>query len=216
MKSVKSVLSRIILTKPWIYPTYLFLKLFFSERNIYISQMEYVITTERLGLRNWKISDEKPFAEMCADSEVMKHFPKVLARDESIALIRRLQAHFELYGYCYFAVDLWETGEFIGFIGLANQNWESEYTPCVDIGWRMKRSAWGKGYATEGAMACIEAAKDKFGIDEVLAFATDTNIGSQKVMQKIGMKKIGTVQHPQIEGDPRFKHCVVYKSIMQA
>jgi RimJ/RimL family protein N-acetyltransferase len=178
--------------------------------------MDYVITTKRLGLRNWKDSDEAPFSEMCADPEVMRHFPKTLTQMETIALIRRLQAHFELYRYCYFAVDLLETGEFIGFIGLAYQSWESKYTPCVDIGWRLKRSAWGKGYATEGAKACLNAARDTFGIEEVLAFATDTNTGSQKVMQKIGMKEIGTVQHPHIQGDPRFKHCVVYKSIMQA
>ena len=178
--------------------------------------MDYVISSERLGLRNWRISDEIPFAKMCADPEVMKHFPKSLTEGETIALIRRLQAHFELYGYCYFAVDILETGEFIGFIGLANQTWESDFTPCVDIGWRLKRSAWGKGYATEGAKACLQAAREKFDIDEVLAFATDTNIGSQKVMQRIGMTEIGTVQHPHIQGDSRFKHCVVYKSIMQA
>lgn len=178
--------------------------------------MEYSIKTERLGLRNWKASDEEPFSKMCADPEVMKHFPKALTKEETIAFIRRLQAHYEKYGYCYFAVDVLESGEFIGFIGLANQTWESVFTPCVDIGWRLKRSAWGKGYATEGAKACLKAAKDKFGIDEILAFATDTNIGSQKVMQRIGMKEIGTVQHPHIHGDPRFKHCVVYKSIMQA
>ena len=178
--------------------------------------MEYTLKTKRLGLRNWKSSDEEPFAEMCADPEVMRHFPKRLSEEESVALIRRLQAHFDLYGYCYFAVDRLDTGEFIGFIGLANQTWESEFTPCVDIGWRLKRAAWGNGYATEGARACLLAAKEMFGVDEVLAFATDTNIGSQKVMEKIGMNEIGTVQHPHIQGDPRFKHCVVYKSIMQA
>jgi RimJ/RimL family protein N-acetyltransferase len=178
--------------------------------------MDYVITTERLGLRNWRSSDEIPFAAMCADPEVMRHFPKPLSKEESIALIRRLQSHFEKYGYCYFAVDILETSEFIGFVGLANQTWESEFTPCVDIGWRLKRSAWGKGYATEGAKASLDAAFDLFGIPEVLAFATDTNIPSQKVMERIGMTETGTVQHPLIKGDPRFKHCVVYKSIAQA
>lgn len=178
--------------------------------------MNYIITTDRLGLRNWKSSDEAPFAEMCADPEVMQQFPKPLSTDESIALIKRLQSHFEKYGYCYFAVDILDTSEFIGFIGLANQTWESEFTPCVDIGWRLKRSAWGQGYATEGAKACLDAAFSKFNVSEVLAFATDTNLPSQKVMKKIGMNDIGTVQHPQIIDDPRFQYCVVYKSIMQA
>lgn len=149
---------------------------------------------------------------MCADPEVMRHFPKPLTEHESIALIRKFQAHFELYGYAYFAAEVLETKEFIGFIGLANQTWASEFTPCVDIGWRLKRSAWGKGYASEGAKACLQNALPKFGIAQVLAFATDTNLPSEAVMKKIGMNFIGTVQHPLIQGDRRFKHCVVYKA----
>lgn len=173
---------------------------------------DYIIKTERLGLRNWQESDEGPFVEMGKDPEVMQHFPELLTEEESIGLIRRLQSHFEKYGYCYFAVDMLETEEFIGFTGLANQTWESEFTPCVDLGWRFKRSAWGKGYATEAAEACLEAAFSKFGLSEVLAFATDTNKASENIMKKIGMTFVGTVQHPLIVNDPRFKHCVVYRS----
>ena len=171
----------------------------------------YIIKTERLGLRNWEQSDIIPFANMCADEEVMKHFSSVLSNEESLALIERLQNHFSKYGYCYFATDILETGEFIGFIGLANQTWESAYTPSIDIGWRLKKSAWGKGYASEGAKACLAAAFSEFKINEIVAFATDTNLPSISVMKKIGMKFIGTVQHPHITNDPRFKHCVVYK-----
>lgn len=178
--------------------------------------MEYILTTNRLGLRNWKRSDEAPFIEMGKDTEVMKHFPGVMSDSESRDLIRRLSEHYQEYGYTYFAVDELETAEFVGFTGLKNQVWESEYTPCVDMGWRLKRAAWGKGFATEAARACLEAAWSKFGLKEVLAFATDTNIASQRVMQKIGMEHIGKVQHPVIEGDSRFRHCEVYKFTMQA
>ncbi|MBT8256267.1 MAG: GNAT family N-acetyltransferase [Bacteroidia bacterium] len=170
----------------------------------------YVLKTKRLGLRNWTDDDLIPFAEMCADPEVMRHFPKILTRQESDALVGRLQKHFNEYGFCYFAVDVLSSNEFVGFTGLAHQTWESEYTPCVDIGWRLKRSAWGKGYATEAAAACLDVAFQKFEIREVLAFATDTNHPSIHVMEKIGMQNMGTVQHPKIAGDPRFKHCVVY------
>ncbi len=172
--------------------------------------MDYVIATQRLGLRNWKTSDEEPFVAMGKDSEVMHHFPKLLSGEETIGLIRRLQNHFSEYGYCYFAVEVLETGEFIGFTGLANQTWESEYTPCVDLGWRLKRSAWGKGYATEAAKASLNAAFQQFDLKEVYAFATDTNHPSMHIMEKIGMEYIGKVQHPLIEGDSRFMHCVVY------
>ncbi len=171
----------------------------------------YVITTQRLGLRNWIDSDLIPFAEMCADPEVMKHFPSVLTMGETQELINRLDQHFNEFGYTYFAVDLLETKEFIGFVGIKNQTWESEFTPCVDIGWRLKKLAWGKGFASEAARACIEHAPALFGINEILSFATDTNKASEHVMQKIGMSYIGTVQHPAILDDPRFQHCVIYK-----
>jgi len=172
---------------------------------------KYLIQTERLGLRNWLPSDEAPFIEMCQDHEVMKHFPGVLTVEETRDLIGRLQRHFDDFGYTYFAVDVLETEEFIGFAGVKNQTWESQYTPCVDIGWRLKRSAWGKGYATEASKAALDAAFANHNIDAVLSFTPDTNAASEKVMLKIGMEYIGTVQHPAIVNDPRFKHCVVYK-----
>lgn len=173
--------------------------------------MNYVITTERLGMRNWMASDKVPFIAMGKDPEVMKHFPGLMTESESLDLINRLQQHFEEHGFTYFALDRLDTGEFLGFTGMKHQFWESEYTPCVDLGWRLKRTAWGKGYATEAANACLMQAYQKFGLKELLAFATDTNIPSINVMRKIGMQHIGKVQHPIIEGDPRFKHCEVYK-----
>ncbi len=173
----------------------------------------YILKTDRLGLRNWLPEDAAPFIEMCQDAEVMQHFPGLLTSEETLALIGRLTKHFEKYGYTYFAVDVLKTDEFIGFTGLANQTWKSEFTPCVDMGWRLKRSAWGKGYATEAASACLVAANTKFVLEEVLAFATDTNLASENVMKKIGMQFIGTVQHPAIVGDDRFEHCVVYRSL---
>lgn len=176
-----------------------------------MSKKRYIIKTERLGLRNWLPSDAVPFIEMCEDKLVMEHFPKPLSEEETLGLISRLQNHFTEHGYCYFAVDILETGDFIGFTGFANQTWKSEYTPCVDMGWRLKREAWGKGFATEAAQGCLNAAFSKFGLTEVIAFATDTNISSEKVMKKIGMRRIGTVQHPAIIDDSRFKYCVVYK-----
>ena len=171
----------------------------------------YILKTNRLGLRNWLPSDEAPFIEMCQDPEVMQHFPSILSAEETLDLIARLKDHFNEFGYTYFAVDELETGDFIGFAGLKNQTWESDFTPCVDVGYRLQKSAWGKGYAHETATACLENAYSLFGIKEVLSFTTDTNKASEQVMKKIGMHYIGTVQHPLITGDDRFKHCVVYK-----
>jgi RimJ/RimL family protein N-acetyltransferase len=171
----------------------------------------YILTTSRLGLRNWRSSDSLPFVEMCKDPKVMEFFPATLSEEETLSLIERLQLHFEKHGYTYFAVEVLETGEFIGFCGLAVQAWQSKYTPCVDMGWRLKQSAWGNGYATEAAKACLEAAKHKFGLQEVFAFTPDLNKASQHVMKKIGLEYVGDFQHPKIALDNRFKTCVAYK-----
>ena len=173
--------------------------------------MEYIIKTDRLGLRNWTVNDELPFVDMCADPEVMRYFPATLTPSETRELIDRLRLHFEKHGFTYFAMDRLDSGEFIGFCGLKVQAWQSAYTPCVDMGWRLKKSAWGNGFATEAASACLEAAFRKFGLKEVFAFAPDLNTPSQRVMKKIGMHYVGDFQHPNIANDNRFKTCVAYK-----
>ncbi|MEZ4953946.1 MAG: GNAT family N-acetyltransferase [Saprospiraceae bacterium] len=171
----------------------------------------YTIQTERLGLRNWKPSDFDLFAEMTADKEVMEFFPKTLSKDESYAIAKRFMDHFDEYGFCYFAVETLADQQFIGFIGLMHQTYESYFTPCVDIGWRLRKSAWGNGYATEGAKACLEFANHQINLPEVYAVAPKLNIKSQKVMQKIGMEMVGDFEHPNVEKESPLRFCNLYK-----
>lgn len=171
---------------------------------------KYIIKTHRLGLRNWTPSDIVPFIEMSQDPEVMNYFPKLLSEEESKDFIISMQRHFKDFGFCYFAIDILKNEEFIGFTGLLHQTFESDFTPCVDMGWRLKQSAWGMGYATEAAIECLRFAFNILKLNEVYSFATINNIRSEAVMKKIGMNFVGTVQHPMIVGDHRFKHCVVY------
>jgi len=172
----------------------------------------YLIKTVRLGLRNWLSSDTTPFITMGQDPKVMQYFPELLTAVDSIDLINNLKKHYEKYGYTYFAMDELATGEFVGFAGLKYQTFESEFTPSVDIGWRLKSSAWGKGFATEAAKACLDTAFNEFGLDEVYAYCPDLNKASEAIMKKIGMVFVGTLQHPMLVNDSRFKHCVVYRS----
>ena len=172
----------------------------------------YLIKTERLGLRNWVASDRVPFIAMGQNPEVMRYFPELLTKADSIALINDLKKHYEKYGYTYFAMDELITGEFVGFAGLKYQTFESDFTPSVDIGWRLKRSAWGKGFATEAAKACLDAAFKRFGLNEVYSYCPDLNKASEAIMKKIGMVFVGTLQHPKVAKDSRFKHCVAYRS----
>jgi len=171
---------------------------------------EYVIKTQRLGLRNWLITDLAPFVEMSQDEDVMEFFPKLLNEEESKNFIERMQLHFQEHGFCYFAVDELATGKFIGFVGMLHQNFKSNYTPSVDIGWRLSKSAWGKGFASEAAQSCLDYAFSELKLNEVYAFATVKNKNSEAVMKKIGMNYIDTFNHPYLNDYPELKACLVY------
>ena len=171
----------------------------------------YTIQTQRLGLRNWQPADFDLFAEMNANEEVMRFFPKTFNREESIAGAKRYMEHLEKYGYTYFAVDKLTDGEFIGFIGLFYQTYESHFTPCTDIGWRLRKMAWGKGYATEGAKACLQFGFAEKGLALIYSVCPKLNIPSEKVMQKIGMQKEGEFDHPKIADGSPLRRCNLYK-----
>ncbi|ELR70658.1 acetyltransferase, GNAT family [Fulvivirga imtechensis AK7] len=172
--------------------------------------INYVIETDRLGLRNWQDSDLPPFSKMNQDHEVMKYFPGVTSKQESKAFIIRMQEHFSQHGFCYFAVDRLDTGQFIGFTGLLHQNFTGLFPPFVDMGWRIRKEDWYNGFATEAAKACLEYALAKPDLEEVYAIAPKVNKPSQKVMKKIGMTLKEEFNHPKLKGYPMLERCVLY------
>jgi len=172
---------------------------------------EYIFKSKRLGFRNWRKEDLQEFAKLNADAAVMEHFPKTLSEIEVNNLIVELRKHFSDYGFTYYATEILETHEFIGMIGLAFQRYETAYTPAIDIGWGLKRSAWGKGYATEGATACMAYAFSDLGINKILSVCTTTNTKSENVMKKIGMTKIGEFNHPELVDYPKYERHVCYE-----
>lgn len=109
-------------------------------------------------LRQCRDSDRVPFAALNADPLVMEHFPALLTRDQSDAMMGRCIVQLDRDGYGLWAIEVRISGEFIGFVGLAVPTWEAAFTPCTEIGWRLARSAWGNGYATEAANAALATA----------------------------------------------------------
>ncbi|MEZ4843021.1 MAG: GNAT family N-acetyltransferase [Bacteroidia bacterium] len=171
----------------------------------------YLFTSERLGFRNWTMDDFGQFAQLNADPDVMRHFPKPLTNAESENFFKKLLEHFNTHGYNYFAVEILETVEWIGFIGLAYQEYAADFTPATDIGWRLKKSAWGNGFATEGAKKCLEYAFNHLKIDRIIATCTLQNHNSENVMHKIGMTKMGEFNHPRLADYPDIQRCVWYE-----
>lgn len=171
----------------------------------------YIFKSERLGFRNWNSKDLDEFVKLNSDKEVMEYFPELLSKKKVVDLIEKLKHHFKKNGFTYYATEVLETKEFIGMIGLAHQKYKTIYTPAIDIGWRLKKSAWGNGYATEGAKRCLEYAFNELNIQKVIAVCTVHNKKSEKVMQKIGMVKKGSFMHPEVSMYPEYQHHFCYQ-----
>lgn len=160
----------------------------------------------------WQESDREPFAAMNADPEVMEHFPELLTRRQSDELVERIEAGFAEGGFFLWAVEVRASGEFVGFTGLAAPGFEAHFTPAVEIGWRLARSAWGNGYATEAARRALEFGFED-GLDEIVSFTTPANRRSRAVMERLGMSHdpADDFDHPSLPpGHPLRPH-VLYR-----
>ena len=169
--------------------------------------------TPRLILRQWRDTDREPLAALNADLVVMEHFPAPLTRAESDAMVDRHTAGIDADGYGHWAVEVRDAGEFIGFVGLAQPSFEAAFTPCTEIGWRLARSAWGRGYATEAARAALNVAFGPVGLDEVLSWTFEGNLPSRAVMERLGMTRdpADDFDHPRLPEGDRVRRHVLYR-----
>lgn len=143
--------------------------------------------TERLIMRRWTAADREPFAAMNADPAVTRFLPAPISRAASDAMVDRIETGFQALGYGLWALERRDTGEFIGFTGLAVPRFEAAFTPAVEVGWRLRHSAWGNGYATEAGAEALRVGFDVVGLDEIVSFTVPANEPSRRVMQRLGL-----------------------------
>jgi RimJ/RimL family protein N-acetyltransferase len=176
-----------------------------------------MIETDRLILRQWKESDRDIFAELNADQDNMAFFPKTYNRSESDAFIDKTIELIATNGFGLFAVEVKETSQFIGFVGLASPPYETPFTPCTEIGWRLHKNSWGNGYATEAACAVLDFAFTELKKDEIVSFTSPLNLPSINVMKKIGLKRdeSGDFDHPRIEPGHELRRHILYRITAQ-
>jgi RimJ/RimL family protein N-acetyltransferase len=171
------------------------------------------LRTARLRLRRWRPSDAAPFAALNADPRVMEHFPALLSRDESNALVARIEDHFARHGFGLWAIEIAGETPFAGFIGLNVPTFEASFTPCVEIGWRLAADFWGRGIATEGAQAALRFGFDSVGLHEIVSFTVPENMRSRRVMEKLGMihDPADDFDHPSLAAGYPLKRHVLYR-----
>ncbi len=169
------------------------------------------IRTERLLMRRWLDSDRGPFADLNANPEVMRYFPAPQSRAESDRAIDRFEQRFEAQGYGLWALEVLATGEFIGFTGLNPMPDGVPGTGDLEVGWRLARHAWHHGYATEAARVALDVGLIHLGLPVIWSMTAVLTRPSQAVMQRLGMVRYATFEHPTVDvGHPLRPH-VVYR-----
>lgn len=172
-----------------------------------------ILETERLILRPWVEEDLAPFAAINADPRVMEYFPCPLSRDESDYSVKCAVDHIQKFGWGFWAVSLIHTEAFIGFIGLEHVDFNAHFTPAVEIGWRLAFEHWGKGYATESALASLQYGFETLKLNEIVAFTAIQNSRSKAVMERIGMHHDpkDDFDHPKLPEGHRLRRHVLYR-----
>ena len=171
------------------------------------------LAAPRLRLRRWRPADRTPFAVLNADPEVARYLSGPMTTADSDALIDRIEAGFEINGFGLWAVEVTATGEFIGFTGLSRPRFDAPFMPAVEVGWRLARSAWGHGYATEAARAALAHGFGPGDLDEIVSFTTVTNARSRAVMDRLGMTRdpADDFDHPMLAADHPLRPHVLYR-----
>ncbi|GAB2691059.1 GNAT family N-acetyltransferase [Kitasatospora kifunensis] len=147
------------------------------------------LLTPRLRLRSWRPDDLAALSELNADPEVMRYIAdgSVLSPEQSAEQLARFRRLWDEQGFGLFPVERRDSGEFLGWVGLAVPAFLPEVLPAVEIGWRLKRSAWGHGYATEAARTVLALGFEELGLDRVVSICHVDNHASANVMTKLGL-----------------------------
>ena len=169
-----------------------------------------VIETDRLILRSWKTEDLPLFANINKDERVMRYFPATLTYEQTESFYNRIQSEFERNGWGLYAVELKSNGTFIGYVGLHEIGFDADFTSEVEIGWRLSADYHNQGLATEAAKEVLKLAEQK-GLTRLYSFTAKQNVPSERVMQKIGMTKVGEFEHPNLSADSPLRTHVLYK-----
>jgi RimJ/RimL family protein N-acetyltransferase/MOSC domain-containing protein YiiM len=169
------------------------------------------LETDRLLLKGWAAPARDALAALNADPAVMEFYPSTQSRDESDAFVDRIEAGFAEHGFGLWAVQRRDTGEFVGYTGLWVLPADRPLAGEVEVAWRLARSAWAQGFATEAARAALTYGFDVAGLDAVMSMTARINVRSWRVMERLGMlrDRSADFDHPMLPvGHPLRRHVV--------
>ena len=173
------------------------------------------LESPRVLLRDWIESDLDPWIALNLDPENLRFFPRTYSAEESQASYLRIKEIFATTPFALWAAEEKSSGQFMGFVGIARQEIPGlSFMPCHEIGWRLDKKYWGKGYATEAARVVLEYGLTDVGLAEIFSFTATTNLPSINVMKKIGLRERPELAfaHPRIDDSSPVKNHVVYST----
>ncbi|MGH1397809.1 MAG: GNAT family N-acetyltransferase [Alphaproteobacteria bacterium] len=176
--------------------------------------MGFIFETERIGFREWRAADRAEFARMNGDPLIMQYLPRSLNEAESDHLVDKFEAHFAAHGFGLYALERKEDGAFMGFTGLQHVPFDADFTPAVEIAWRLDYGFWGQGYGSEAAQAVLAHGVGELGLAEIVGFTVHDNARSIAVMAKIGMVRDvgGDFDYPGMRKDHPLGAFVLYRA----
>jgi RimJ/RimL family protein N-acetyltransferase len=148
-----------------------------------------------------------------ADPLVMEYFPSTLTADQSDAMVDQIEETFTSENLGLWAVEIPGIAPFAGYVGLWPTRFAAPFTPAIEVGWRLARSYWGRGYATEAARVAVGDGFERLGLSEIVSLTAEINERSRRVMEKLGMTRdpAEDFDHPNVQvGHPLRRH-VLYR-----
>jgi RimJ/RimL family protein N-acetyltransferase len=155
-----------------------------------------VIHSDRLTLRSWRDSDRDAFAGLNAVLELTQDLGGPLDRAQSDAKFDRYVAAFNRHGFCRWAIEDAD-GQFLGYAGVMPSRSGHPLGPHAEIGWRLIRSAWGRGYATEAARASLRDVFERVHLQEVLTYTSADNVRSRAVIERLNLQRAASLDYSE-------------------
>ncbi len=168
------------------------------------------LETERLVLRDWRAEDWPAFFRVTNTPAVMRWLGGVFDQDGEAKQRARVEACHAANGFCFWAAERRVDGAILGFCGLKRSNQPGGPMGLMEVGWRFREDCWGQGYAKEAATAALDAAFERFGADEVVAFTVNRNTPSWGLMRRLGMRRREDLDFASTDFDAEDPTIIVY------
>jgi RimJ/RimL family protein N-acetyltransferase len=177
---------------------------------------EFRHDTARLTLRDWRAEDWDEFWTLTNTPAVMRWLGGVADEATRTAARARVEGYRADHGHTFWVVERREDGALLGFCGLKRSNQAGGPQGMMEVGWRLREDAWGKGYAKEAAAAALALAFVRFGADEVIALTVQNNTPSWGLMLRLGMERREDLDFDSPDFDPANPRIIVHSIAREA